>query len=148
LPVGAGIDESEEETMAAEIQRINPPGLANLKTFSQVATAHGGTTIYISGQVAWDAQIKIVGAGDLRAQTEKVFENLKIALQAAGATFDNVVKLTTYVVNLKPEDRVTISEIRGRYIDPARVPASTMVGVPSLVMPELLIEVEAVAVVD
>jgi len=134
--------------MAADIKLLNPAGLANLKTFSQVATVRGGTTVYISGQVAWDEKVQIVGKGDLKAQTEKVFENMKIALQAAGATFDNVVKLTTYVVNLKPEDRVAISEIRGRYINAAKVPASTMVGVPSLVMPELLIEVEAVAVVD
>ena len=134
--------------MAIEVQRLNPPGLANLKTFAQVATVRGGKTIYISGQVAWDEKVQVVGVGDLRAQAERVFENLKIALEAGGATYDSLVKLTTYVVNLKPEDRVTISEVRKRYIDPAKLPASTMVGVPSLVMPELLIEVEAVAVVD
>lgn len=77
----------------------------------------------------------------------QVFENLKVALAAAGATFSDLVKITTYVVDLKPEDRGIISEIRGRYVDPARKPASTMIGVDALVMPALRIEVEAIAVV-
>lgn len=132
---------------APELAYLNPPGLANFGTFSQVATARGGKTIHISGQVAWNAQGQVVAPGDLKGQTVQVFENLKIALAAAGATFSDLVKITTYVVDLKPEDRGVISEIRGRYMDPARKPASTMIGVDALVMAELKIEVEAVAVV-
>ena len=132
---------------APEVTFLNPPGIANLHTFSQVATVHGGTTVYVSGQLAWDEHAKLVAPGDLAAQTEKVFENLKIALAAAGATFDDVVKYTIYVVNLKPDDRLAISEVRNRYIDTRRPPASTMVGVEALVVPGALIEVEAIAAV-
>lgn len=132
---------------APEVAFINPPGLANFGTFSQVATVRGGKTVHISGQVAWNAEGKVVGGGDLAAQAVQVFENLKVALAAAGATFSDVVKIVTYVVDLKPQDRAVISEIRGRYFDPARKPASTMIGVDALVMAELRIEVEAIAVV-
>ena len=135
------------DATAPELAYLNPSGLANFGTFSQVVTARGGKTIHISGQVAWNAQGQVVAPGDLKGQTVQVFENLKIALAAAGATFGDLVKITTYVVDLKPEDRSVISEIRGRYMDPARKPASTMIGVSALVMPELKIEVEAVAVV-
>ena len=132
---------------APEIAFLNPPGLANFGTFSQVATARGGKTIHISGQVAWNAEGKVVGPGDLTVQTVQVFENLKVALAAAGAGFGDIVKLVTYVVDLQPQDRGIISQIRNRYLDPTRLPASTMIGVSALVMPELRIEVEAVAVV-
>ena len=126
---------------------INPPGLANLGTFSQVAVVSGERTIHISGQIAWDEDARLVGVGDLRAQTTRVFENLAKALAAAGATFDHVVKFTVYVVGLEPDDRAAISEVRNRFIDPTRPPASTMIGVSALVVPEARIEIEAVAVV-
>lgn len=126
---------------------LNPSGLANLGTFSQVATVTGGKTVYISGQLAWDTNVKLVGPGDLKLQTEKVFDNMKIALASVGASFENVIKLTTYVVNLKPEDRAAIGEIRKRYFTSKDLPASTLVGVAALVLPDALIEVEAVAVV-
>ena len=138
---------ASQAAVAPELAYLNPPGLANFGTFSQVATARGGKTIHVSGQVAWNAQGQVVAPGDLEGQTVQVFENLKTALAAAGATFSDLVKITTYVVDLKPEDRGIISEIRGRYLDPARKPASTMIGVSALVTPELRIEVEAVAVV-
>lgn len=130
-----------------QLEFINPPGLADFGTFSQVTTARGGKTIHVSGQVAWNAQGQVVGAGDLKAQTVQVFENLKVALAAAGAGFGDVVKFTIYVVDLQPQDRPVISQIRNRYVDPARLPASTMIGVDALVMEGLRIEVEAIAVV-
>lgn len=126
---------------------FNPPGLANLGTFSQVAVATGGRTIHVSGQLAWDETARLVGVGDLRAQAMRVFENLGLALKAAGASFRDVVKFTIYVVDLEPDDRAAISEVRNRFIDPARPPASTMVGVSALVVPEARIEIEAVAVI-
>ncbi|MBL8532725.1 MAG: RidA family protein [Betaproteobacteria bacterium] len=130
-----------------EITFLNPPGLANLGTFSQVAVASGGRTIHISGQIAWDEQARLVGGGDLRVQTEQVFRNLGKALAAAGAGFADVIKFTVYVVDLQPADRVAISEVRHRFIDPARPPASTMIGVSALVVPDARIEIEAIAVV-
>ena len=134
--------------MAAEVQFINPPGLAQFKTFSHVATVSGGKTIHVSGQVSWNEKGEVVHPGNLKGQAGQVFENLKVALEAAGATYDNIVKFTIYVVNLKPQDRVTISEVRSRYLTSGRVPASTMIGVQSLVSEGLLLEVEAIAVVD
>lgn len=130
-----------------ETRFINPPGIANLGTFSQVAVVSGGRTVHISGQLAWDADARLVAPGDLAAQAEKTFSNLAVALAAAGATFKDVVKLTTYVVNLKPEDRKAIAAIRNRYLQ-GHLPASTLVGVAALVEAGALIEVEATAVIE
>ncbi len=131
--------------VGADIRFINPPSLANFGTFSQVAVVTGGRTIHISGQVAWDRDGKLVAPGDLRAQTVKVLENLRDALAAAGAGFNDVVKFTIYVVDLKAEDRAVISEIRNGFIDTSRPPASTMIGVSALVVPGARIEIEAIA---
>ena len=90
--------------------------------------------------------------GDVRkvtvAQTEQVMENLSTALAAAGATFDDVAKITTFVVDYTPEMRSVIGEVRGRYLPADNPPASTLVGVSALAGPEWLIEIEAIAVTD
>jgi len=109
-------------------------------------SAQRGRTIYVSGQVAFDKDGNVVGKGDLRAQTTQVFENLKICLEAAGASFADVVKITTYVKGYTPEQRMPITEIRNRYLVKP-LPASTLVGVETLVHDDFLIEVEAIAVV-
>lgn len=125
-----------------------PDGLAPPVGYSHVVAARGGTTVYVSGQVALDAEGHVVGEGDLRAQTEQVFANLRAALAAAGATPRDIAKLTTFVVNFRPEHRAVIREVRSRFFAPdTPPPASTLVGVQALVVPELLIEVEAIAVV-
>lgn len=129
---------------------IHPEKLANFpKLFTQVVTVEsGGTkTVYVSGQVAIDRDGKVVGKGDLAAQAEQVFENLALALESAGARPEDVVKLNTYVVNMKPEDARTVGIARKKRFGQKDQPASTMVGVQSLVMPDLLLEAEAVAVV-
>lgn len=123
---------------------INPEVLSKSNSYSHVVVV--GNTIYISGQVAADATNAVVGKGDLRAQVTKVYENLKICLAAAGATFDDVVKMNTYVVNYKPEDVAVIREVRKNYLSKESPPASTLVGVQALVNPDFLVEIEAVAV--
>lgn len=128
-------------------QGINPPQLGGFGTYSHVVSARGARTIYVSGQVAMDKEGKIVGKGDLRAQTKQVFENLKVCLEAAGASFADVVKITTYVKGFKADQRLPITEIRNQYLVKP-LPASTLVGVETLVLDDLLIEVEAIAVVD
>ncbi|QJW99926.1 RidA family protein [Frigoriglobus tundricola] len=128
-------------------QYINPPALNPTNGFSHVVTATGGKTIYVSGQVSVNERAEVVGKGDLRAQVEHTFENLKTALAAAGATFRDVVKVTYYVVDLKPEHVGHIREVRRKYLDPQNPPASTLVGVAALVVPDWLIEIEVVAVV-
>lgn len=126
---------------------LNPPGLCPTFGWSHVVTAMGGKTIIISGQTSIDAAGKLVGKGDLKAQTEQVFENLRIALEAAGATFRHVVKSQIFVVGYRPESLPVIREVRGRYFDMARPPASTLVGVTGLAHPDWLIEIELIAVV-
>jgi enamine deaminase RidA (YjgF/YER057c/UK114 family) len=128
-------------------QFLNPPSLNPTNGFTHVVAATGGTTIYVSGQVSVNERAEVIGVGDLRAQVERVFANLDAALAAAGATFHDVVKITYFVVDLKPEHVVHIREVRRKYLDAQNPPASSLVGVAALVVPEWLIEIELVAVV-
>ncbi|MBX9680187.1 MAG: RidA family protein [Gemmataceae bacterium] len=128
------------------IEFINPPELCPTFGWSHVATSVGGKTIHVSGQTAVDAQGQIVGKGDLKRQTEQVYENLRIALESAGATFRDVVKMNIYVVGLKPEMAPILREVRSRYVTKEAPPASTLVGVTALVGADWLIEIEVVAV--
>ncbi len=123
------------------------PGLSTPRGYSYVVTATG-KLVFVAGQIALDKDGNVVGQGDLRAQTVQVFENVQACLAAAGATFADVVKLNTYVVNLKPEDLPVIREVRSRYLPAENPPASTMVGVTALAIEGLLIEIEAVAVIE
>jgi enamine deaminase RidA (YjgF/YER057c/UK114 family) len=120
---------------------VVPPG------YTHVVAVSDGKTIYISGQVPVNDKGETVGAGDFRAQVVQVYENLKVALAAAGATFSDVVKMNTYVVNYQPADVVIIREVRKNYLSPTQPPASTLVGVQALVNPDFRIEIEAIAVV-
>ncbi len=128
-------------------QFINPPALNPTNGFTHVVAATGGKTIYVSGQVSVNERAEVIGRGDLRAQVERAFENLKVALEAAGATFDDAVKITYFVVDLKPGDVAPIREVRRNYLNPNNPPASTLVGVAALVVPDWLVEIELVAVV-
>lgn len=115
--------------------------------YSQAVTAQPGTMVFVSGQIAVDEQGQIVGAGDLRVQTEQALLNMKNALAAAGATFDNVVKINWYVKNFHADQLPIIREIRARYLNQDHPPANTLAGVAELYPPEALIEVEAIAVI-
>ncbi len=133
-----------------EKQFINPETLVSFpKAFTQVVAVKTGEvkTVYVSGQVAIDKQGNVVGKADLAAQAQQVFQNLALALQSAGAAPEDVVKLNVYVVDMKPEDGRTVGRARRQFFTQQDLPASTMVGVQSLVMPELLLEAEATAVV-
>lgn len=127
---------------------LNPPGLCPTFGWTQAVSHTGGKTIYISGQTAVDAQGQIVGRGDLRAQAERAWECIGIALKAAGATFQDLVKTNLYVVNFKPEQLPILREVRAKYVSAEKPPASTLVGVTALAVPDWLIEIEAVAVVE
>ena len=127
-------------------QFINPKELSNPGTYTHVVVAEGKKVIFIAGQVALDASGQVVGKGDLRAQTRQVFENLKIALASADATFSDVVKMNTFIVNYKPEMRPALVEVRSQYLPKENPPASTLVGVTALAREDFLIEVEAIAV--
>lgn len=127
-------------------QHINPSGVGAPNNYTHVVSSSGGSIVFISGQVGLDAAGKLAG-DTLEAQGAQVFENLKTCLASVGATFENVLKLTTFVVNYKPEDRATIGALRSKYLPSSNPPASTLVGVQALAVPGLLIEIEAVAAI-
>lgn len=113
--------------------------------YSQAVTVRSGRVVYVAGQVAIDLSGKLVGLGDFRAQAEQIFENVKAALAASGASFDNVVKLNSYFVDIKQAP--VFREVRDKYINVTHPPVSTAVEVRRLVREEWLLEVEAIAVV-
>ena len=103
-----------------------------------------GNTIYVSGQVAFNAQGKLVGKGNMKAQTRQVFRNIRAVLRAAGAKMEHVVKINTYITDA--DKFMDMLEARGDIFGD-NPPASTAVVVAGLAFPGLLIEVEAVAVI-
>jgi reactive intermediate/imine deaminase len=129
---------------APNVQYLNPPALSTPTGYTHVVQVHGGRTIYIAGQVAFDKSGNVVGKGDFAAQTTQVFENLKSALAAGGATFENLVKVTTFVTDLSQMQ--TLRTIRAKYYA-QNPPASTLVQITKLANDDLMIEIEAVAVV-
>jgi reactive intermediate/imine deaminase len=126
------------------MKHVNPPGLPAPNGYSHVVEVSGGRTIYISGQVPLDREGNLIGADDFAAQTRQVFENLKVALAAAGATFDDVAKLTVFVTDVsRIQD---FREVRNQYC-PREKPASSLVQVVALFRADVMIEIEAIAVV-
>lgn len=125
------------------VRFLTPATLAPTAGFSQVVTVSGGQTIYVSGQVAFDAARNLVGRGDFRAQAEQVFENIKAALAAAGADFSHVVKLNIYM--LDRANLPVLREVRDRYVNTEAPPASTLIEVRGLAQEEFLLEIEAIA---
>jgi len=123
---------------------VNPPALSVPTGYTHVVEVHSGRTIYIAGQVALDRSGKVVGKNDFVAQATQVFENLKLALAAAGATFNNLVKVTTFVTDMSHLQ--ALRTLRAKYYG-ENAPASTLVQVGKLVNEELMIEIEAIAVV-
>ena len=132
----------------AEKKFINPEGMVRPGTYTPIVATRGGRTLYVAGQVAQDEKGGIVGPGDLAAQAEQVYKNVGLALKGAGATLNDVVKITVYVVNMKPEHRDLMGQVRARHVNKDNPPASTLVGVQALAKPEYLVEVEAIAVAD
>lgn len=133
------------------VQLLNPPGLPQVDFYRQVSVATGSRTIYVAGQVARDADGRPVGAGDVAAQVEQCYLNLATALAGAGATFDDVVKVTLYAVDLTPEVMPLFAEGLARVaarVGSVPLAPLTGVGVAALAEPDLLVEVEAVAVLE
>lgn len=134
------------------INLVNPEGLPEVDLYRQVSVATGSKLIFMAGQVAVDASGAIVGAGDLAAQAEQCYLNVATALAAAGASFADVVKLTVYFVDWTPDkigefvEGVTRASAKLGITVP--LPPFTGIGVAALAGPDLLIEVEATAVVN
>ncbi|ADV66861.1 RidA family protein [Deinococcus maricopensis] len=125
------------------VRLVQVPALGRAPGYSHVAEVRGGRTVYVSGQIAVDAQGRVVGEGDFRAQARQVFENLRVALAAVGLTFDAVVKLTFFLTDFA--HLAAMREVRDEFVNTAAPPASSAVQVSRLVHEALLIEVEAVA---
>ena len=130
----------------ATIRFLNPEGLFKPSTFSQIAVTEGDKVVFISGQTARDSTSKIVAVGDVKGQAEKVFANLRTAIESVGGSMGDIAKITTFVVNLQPDDRVWIGEMVKKHFP--KPPAHTLVGISALATPELLIEIEAIAILD
>ena len=128
----------------SEKRFLTPATLSPPFGYSHVVEARAGTMVYISGQVPLDADGQLVGEGDFEAQTRQVFENLTRALEAADATWSDVVKLDYFLRDVG--QIAVVRAIRDEYIDTAKPPASTLVEVSGLFRPEVLVEIQATAI--
>jgi enamine deaminase RidA (YjgF/YER057c/UK114 family) len=130
---------------------VNPDGLPTIDVYRQVAIASGSRMVFVAGQVAWDSDGVTVGEGDLAAQAEQCYLNVGTALAGAGGSFDDVAKLTVYVVDWTPDKMplllAGISRAAAR-LGATPVAPATLVGVAALDIPEHLIQIEATAILD
>lgn len=133
------------------ITLVNPRGLPEVDAYRQVSIASGTKLVFIAGQVAWDAEGRTVGERDLAAQVEQCYLNIGTALAEVGASFDDVAKLTVYVVDWTPDKMPLFLAGAARAaakLGVTPVPPGTLVGVAALDVPDHLVEVEATAVID
>jgi enamine deaminase RidA (YjgF/YER057c/UK114 family) len=134
-----------------EKEFINPSTLPNWSaSFSQVVVVKNASsrTVYVAGQVSVDGENNLIGRGDLRIQAEQAFRNLAAALAAGGVRTSDVVKLGIYVKGYQPEQAPSIRTAMRKYFPKEPLPTSTWLGVQSLGLEGLLIEIDAVAVAD
>jgi len=134
--------------MTTTFQISSPSTIHKPTGYSHVAEVHGGKIVYIAGQVAQDASGALVGKDDLRAQVQQIFTNLKAAVESAGGTCHDIIKLNWFCCDrVQATEMPGLREIRDQFINTQAPPVSTFVFVSRLVRPEWMIEVEAVAVV-
>jgi enamine deaminase RidA (YjgF/YER057c/UK114 family) len=131
------------------VELLNPAGLPTPEMYAQVAVATGSRLVFISGQVARTADGTPVGEGDLAAQVDQALRNVDTAITAAGGTFADIAKLTIYVVDWQPEKMAELGggvmrAVEARGFDPTK--AATLLSVAALAEPDLLVEIEATAV--
>jgi enamine deaminase RidA (YjgF/YER057c/UK114 family) len=133
------------------ITLVNPSELPKIDVYRQVSIASGSKLVFIAGQVAWDADGVTVGEDDLAAQVEQCYLNIGTALAEVGGSFDDVAKLTFYVVDWTPDKMPTLLEGISRAtakLGVTPVPPATLLGVAALDVPDHLVEIEATAVLD
>jgi enamine deaminase RidA (YjgF/YER057c/UK114 family) len=136
------------DTTVDSIRRINPPELGTPAGYSQIVDVRAGRIIFIAGQAALDRDGNLVGKNDFAAQAEQVFQNLQVALQSAGCTASNLVKLTVFLRDMN--NLSAYRDARNRFfaaVSPPAAPAVTLVEVSRLYGPDFLIEIEAIAAV-
>jgi enamine deaminase RidA (YjgF/YER057c/UK114 family) len=144
LAAASGAAEAAQAQTVPNLRFQNPSGLSAPRGYSHLVEVTGpGVTVYVAGQTAIDASGKV--ADGFRAQATQVFENLKVALAAAGASFDQVVKLNSYMTDI-PSQLPILREVRSMYLKEGALPASTAVQVVALADPRYMLEIEVVAV--
>lgn len=125
---------------------VNPATMHSPFGYSHLVETSGSRTVYLSGQVALSPEGEIVGANDTGLQAEQAFKNIAAGLEAVGATFDNVVKLTFFMIDMS--DFAVVREVRDRFVNTSRPPASSAMQVSALAFDWIRVEVEAIAVID
>ena len=133
------------------ITLTNPEALPKVDFHRQVAIATGSKLVFMAGQVAWDADGTLVGKGDLAAQVEQCYLNVVAALSEAGGTLDNIAKLTIYIAGWNLDMMPLFEEGRARAfakLGATSLAPGTLIGVAALFTPDLLVEIEAIAVID
>ena len=131
---------SESVRSRTQRQEIAVPDLAPAISHYTDAVRFGDL-LFVSGIIAVDKDLKLVGGDDVVAQTRCIFESMKEVLATAGATFADVLKVTVYLLDVN--DRVKINKVRQEYFGSTR-PASTLIGVHELALPGVKIEIEAI----
>jgi enamine deaminase RidA (YjgF/YER057c/UK114 family) len=129
---------------------INPDSMYNSVQFgfSHAVESEGSRLLHLAGQVAWDSNGELVGPGDLAAQAQQCFANLTEVLASCGASVGNVVRLRTYVVDYSPDKLEILGPAFGAFYGDVTPAANTLLGVQALAMPDFLIEIEAMAILD
>jgi len=130
-------------------ETINPSSLFDSRQygFSQIVISNPGKIVFISGQVAWDEKLNLVGENDLAKQTQKSIDNVRTAIESAGGSLENIVMLRIYVVNYQKDDGPIISQILKGNFGTINPPASTWISVKGLANEGFMIELEAQAVI-
>ncbi|MFT4041031.1 MAG: RidA family protein [Thermomicrobiales bacterium] len=123
---------------------LSPDSMPAPFGYSQVVESTGSRTVHVAGQVPLNAQNELVGEGDFEAQVRQAFENTQRALEAVGMSFEQVVKLQFFLTDIA--NLPLVRGIRDQYINTAQPPASTSVQVVALFRPEVMFEMDAVAI--
>jgi enamine deaminase RidA (YjgF/YER057c/UK114 family) len=147
----AQVGRDREGDVNVTVEVLNPDGLPKPEVYRQVAVATGSRLVFLAGQVARDADGAPVGPGDLAAQVDQALRNVVTAVDAAGGSFADVAKLTIYVVDWTEDKLAALGEGVARAsaalgIDPLK--PITLIGVAALAEPDLMVEIEATAVID
>jgi enamine deaminase RidA (YjgF/YER057c/UK114 family) len=127
---------------------LNPPGSPTPKSYHHVVVTEGGRIIFLSGQVAFNNERKIVGENDVVDQTRQTMRNLKAAVEAGGGQISDIVQITTHVVNYDPSQLNDITGTIAEFFRPECLPTNTLVGVTSLSTDGLLIEIGGMAITE
>jgi 2-iminobutanoate/2-iminopropanoate deaminase len=120
------------------------PSVYNPVRYAQGIKTTGGTIVWISGQVSQDQEGKMVHRGDFSGQARQALTNLKAMVEAAGGTINDIIKVNTYLTDLRYREE--LARVRAEFFPDGKLPASTLVGVTALADPDMLVEIEAVAV--